>query len=104
MTGSMRGTDRRRELSHLCREGVLPVLRPGDIVVMDNLGSHKAMPCPAHPLRRSQAVLPAKILTRPETDRTGLCQAQAPGPKAAARTVDAVCAAIGHALDAFTPG
>ncbi|MGO4509726.1 IS630 family transposase, partial [Bradyrhizobium sp. 2TAF36] len=23
--------------------------------------------------------------------------------KAAARTVDAVCAAIGHALDAFTP-
>ena len=30
----------------------------------------------AHPLRRSQAVLSAKILTRPEPDRTGLCQAQ----------------------------
>src|SRR5919109_820877 len=39
---------------------LLPTLRPGDIVVMDNL-----------PLRRSQALLPAKILARPESHRTG---------------------------------
>ena len=32
----------------------------------------------AHSLRRRQALLPAKILTRPEPHRTGLCQTQAP--------------------------
>jgi len=35
----------------------------------------------AHPLRRSQAVLSAQILTRPEPHRTGLCQAQTLPPK-----------------------
>lgn len=52
---------------------LLPVLRPGDIVVLDNLGSHRSS--------RRQAVLPANILARPEPDRTGLCQAQASAPK-----------------------
>lgn len=36
-----RGTDRWRELSHLCQKDLLPTLRPGDIVVMDNLCSDK---------------------------------------------------------------
>ena len=77
---------------------LLPTLRPGDIVVMDNLGRASA-----HSLRQCQAVLPAKILTGPEPHRTGLCQAQHLLRKAAARTVDAVCAAIGEVLQAFTP-
>ena len=55
---------------------LLPVLRPGDIVVLDNLGSHKGQSSSsAHPFGRRQAVLLAKILARSEPDRTGLCQA-----------------------------
>ncbi|MDA9457050.1 hypothetical protein XI00_22955 [Bradyrhizobium sp. CCBAU 21359] len=57
---------------------LLPVLRPGDIVVLDNLGSH-----------RSKTV---RLLIRSVGAKR----------KAAARTVDAVCAAIGHALDVFS--
>ena len=55
---------------------LLPILRPGDIVVLDNLGSHKGQSSSsAHPFGRRQAVLLAKILARSEPDRTGLCQA-----------------------------
>ena len=36
-----RGADRRRELSAYVEKVLLPTLRPGDIVVMDNLGSHR---------------------------------------------------------------
>jgi len=43
---------------NLCREVLLPTLRPGDIVVLDHLGKpQKQSRAPAHPLRRSQAVL-----------------------------------------------
>lgn len=66
---------------------LLPVLRPGDIVVLDNLGSHRSKA--VRQLIRSvgaKLFFLLKHLLR----------------KAAARTVDAVCAAIGHALDAFT--
>ncbi|MET4222197.1 hypothetical protein ABIB00_007433 [Bradyrhizobium sp. LB14.3] len=41
---------------------LLPTLRPGDIVVLDNLGSHRSKA--VGQLIRS-AVLPAKILTQP---------------------------------------
>ena len=35
-------SDQRRRLQSLCRQKVLvPTLRPGDLVIMDNLGSHK---------------------------------------------------------------
>jgi transposase len=57
---------------------LLPTLRPGDIVIMDNLGSHKGKA--VRQIIRSaggQAFLPAEILTRPEPHRTGLRQAQA---------------------------
>lgn len=44
-------------------KALLPVLRPGDIVVSDNLGSHRSKGnSPTHPLSRRQAALPAKIL------------------------------------------
>lgn len=61
---------------------LLPVLRPGDIVVLDNLGSHRSKA--VRQLIRSvgaQTVLPAKVLARPEPDRTGICQAQASAPQ-----------------------
>jgi hypothetical protein len=57
---------------------LLPTLRPGDIVVLDNLGSHRSKAVrQLNSLRRRQALLPAKILSRPEPHRTSLCQTQA---------------------------
>ena len=76
---------------------LVPTLRPGDIVVMDNLGSHKGKAVPTHPLGRRQTRLPTEALTRPEPDRKHLLR------KAAARTVEAICSAIREILDAFTP-
>ena len=58
---------------------LVPTLQPGDIVIMDNLGSHKGKAVRALiRSRRRQAVLPAEILARPEPHRAGLRQAQAP--------------------------
>jgi transposase len=82
---------------------LLPTLRPDDIVVMDNLGSHKGKI--VRQLIRSAG---AKLFFLPKysPDLNPIEQVFAKLKhllrKAAARTVDAVCAAIGHALDAFT--
>ena len=76
---------------------LLPVLRPGDIVVLDNLGRQ---------LIRSVG---AKLFFLPKysPDLNPIEQVFAKLKhllrKAAARTADAVCAAIGEALHAFTP-
>src|SRR3954470_1932992 len=98
-----RGTDRWRELSDLCRESS-PALRPGDIVVLANLGSHKGKI--VRQLIRSAG---AKLFFLPKysPDLNPIEQVFAKLKhllgKAAARTVDAVCAAIGEPLDTFTP-
>ena len=100
-----RGPDRRRELSNLRREGSsCRRLRPGDIVIMDNLGSHKGKV--VRQLIRSAG---AKLFFLPKysPDLNPIEQVFAKLKhllrKAAARTVDAVCAAIGAVLQAFTP-
>ena len=58
---------------------LLPTLQPGDIVIMDNLGSHKGKAVRA--LIRSRGAklffLP-KYSPRPQSNRAGLRQAQAP--------------------------
>ena len=83
---------------------LLPVLRPGDIVVLDNLGSHRSKA-----VRQLIRSVGAKLFFLPKysPDLNPIEQVFAKLKhllrKAAARTVDAVCAAIGHALDAFTP-
>jgi transposase len=83
---------------------LLPTLRPGDIVVMDNLGSHKGKI--VRQLIRSAG---AKLFFLPKysPDLNPIEQVFAKLKhllrKAAARTVDAVCAAIGDVLHAFTP-
>lgn len=57
---------------------LVPTLRPGDIVIMDNLGLHKGQGCPPrHSRGRRPAILPAKILSRLEPDRAVLRQVQA---------------------------
>ena len=83
---------------------LLPTLRPGDIVVMDNLGSHKGKV--VRQLIRSAG---AKLFFLPKysPDLNPIEQVFAKLKhqlrKAAARTVDTICAAIGAVLTAFTP-
>ena len=83
---------------------LLPTLRPGDIVIMDNLGSHKGKA-----VRRLIRAAGAKLFFLPKysPDLNPIEQVFAKLKhllrKAAARAVEAVCAAIGEALQAFTP-
>ena len=83
---------------------LLPTLRPGDIVVLDNLGSHRSKA-----VRQLIRSVGAKLFFLPKysPDLNPIEQVFAKLKhllrKAAARTVDAVCAAIGELLDAFTP-
>jgi transposase len=83
---------------------LLPTLRPGDIVIMDNLGSHKGKAIRA--LIRSAG---AKLIFLPKysPDLNPIEQVFAKLKhllrKAAARTVETICTAIGELLGAFTP-
>jgi transposase len=83
---------------------LLPTLRPGDIVIMDNLGSHRGKI--VRQLIRSAG---AKLFFLPKysPDLNPIEQVFAKLKhflrKAAARTVEAVCRAIGDLLQLFTP-
>ena len=83
---------------------LVPTLKPDDIVVMDNLGSHKGKAI--RQLIRSAA---AKLIFLPKysPDLNPIEQVFAKLKhllrKAEVRTVEAVCAAIGQLLGAFTP-
>ena len=82
---------------------LLPTLRQGDIVIMDNLGSHKGKAVRA--LIRSAG---AKLFFLPKysPDLNPIEQVFAKLKhllrKAAARTVEAICTAIGELLEYFT--
>jgi transposase len=82
---------------------LVPTLRPGEIVVMDNLGSHKGKVI--RDLIRSAG---AKLFYLPKysPDFNPIEQVFAKLKhllrKAAARTIETVCAAIGQILGAFT--
>jgi transposase len=83
---------------------LVPTLKPGDIVIMDNLGSHKGKA--VRQLIRSAG---AKLFFLPKysPDLNPIEQVFAKLKhllrKCAARTVEAICAAIGQLLHAFTP-
>ena len=83
---------------------LVPTLRPGDIVIMDNLGSHKGKA-----IRQAIRSAGAKLLFLPKysPDLNPIEQVFAKLKhllrKVAARTVEAVCAAIGQLLRTFTP-
>lgn len=83
---------------------LLPTLRPGDIVVMDNLGSHRSKVV-RQLIRSARAKL--FFLPKYSPDLNPIEQVFAKLKhllrKAAARTADAVCAAIGQILRALTP-
>jgi putative transposase len=83
---------------------LVPALEPGNIVIMDNLGSHKGKA-----VRRAIRAVGAKLILLPKysPDLNPIEQVFAKLKhllrKAAARTPDSVCNAIGQILDAFTP-
>jgi transposase len=83
---------------------LVPTLRPGDIVIMDNLGSHKGKA-----VRQLIRAAGAKLFFLPKysPDLNPIEQVFAKLKhllrKAAARTVETVCAAIGKILREFTP-
>ena len=83
---------------------LLPTLRPGDIVIMDNLGSHRGKA-----VRRLIRSAGAKLFFLPKysPDLNPIEQAFAKLThllrKAAARTGEAICLALGGILQAFTP-
>jgi len=81
-----------------------PTLRPGDIVVMDNLPAHKVSGARAA-IERTGARLLFLPPYSPDFNpiEQAIAKIKALLRKAAARTVEALDAAIAAALDAFTP-
>ena len=83
---------------------LLPALKPGDIVIMDNLGSHKGTL-----VRRTIRATGAKLFFLPpySPDLNPIEQVFAKlkhlARKAAERSVDATWRRIGSLLDAFSP-
>ena len=83
---------------------LVPELQPGDVVVMDNLSSHKG---PA--VRRAIEAAGARLLYLPPYSpdfnpiENAFAKLKALLRKAAERTVGALWDRIGLALDAFTP-
>ena len=83
---------------------LIPTLKPGDIVVMDNLGSHKGKA-----VRRALRAAGAKLLFLPpySPDLNPIEQVfaklKALLRKAAERTAEATWKRIGQLLDRFTP-
>jgi transposase len=83
---------------------LVPTLKPGDIVIMDNLGSHKGKAVREH-IRSAGGKL--FFLPKYSPDLNPIEQVFAKLKhllrKCAARTIEAVCTAIGEILGAFTP-
>jgi putative transposase len=83
---------------------LVPALRPGDIVILDNLGSHRGKA-----VRRAIRAAGAKLFFLPKysPDLNPIEQLFAKIKhhlrKAAARTADAVCHAIAQILEIVTP-
>ena len=70
-------TDREVFLGFL-DEVLCPALQPGDVVIMDNLSSHKVDGVRQRiEQRQAELALPSSLLSRPESHRKGLVQTQA---------------------------
>jgi transposase len=84
---------------------LVPELTPGDIVVMDNLSSHKG-PRVGEMIRAAGASLLYLPPYSPDFNpiENAFAKLKALLRKAAERTVDGLWTAIGRLIDAFTPG
>ena len=83
---------------------LVPELRPGDIVVMDNLGSHKG-PGVRGAIEAARATLFYLPPYSPDFNpiENAFAKLKAMLRKAAERTVEGVWTAIGNIIDRFTP-
>jgi len=83
---------------------LVPELSPGDVVVMDNLSSHKR-PAIRHAIEAAGASLLYLPPYSPDFNpiENAFAKLKALLRKAAERTVDALWIAIGRLIDAFTP-
>ena len=83
---------------------LVPTLSPGDVVIADNLGSHKGKAV-RHAIRQAGARL--LLLPKYSADLNPIEQVFAKLKhllrKAAARSREAVCDSIGKLLDTYTP-
>jgi len=80
---------------------LVPTLRPGDVVIMDNLGSHRGK-LVRKAIRKAKArLLFLPILPRPEPDRAGLLKLKHNLRKAQARSYDGLIEAVRCLLDTF---
>lgn len=83
---------------------LVPTLKPGELVIMDNLGSHKKKA-----VRQAIRSAGAKLFFLPKysPDLNPIEQLFAKLKhllrKAAERSIETICSAIGEHLDAFTP-
>ena len=82
---------------------LLPTLKPGDVVVMDNLGSHKAMPSG----RRSDRLAQGSSSCRPTVPISTPSNRSSQSSstllrKAKERTIEHVCERIGAILKTFS--
>ena len=86
------------------RRVLVPVLRPGDLVIMDNLGSHKGAAVRAA-IEAAGAELRFLPAYSPDLNpiENAFSKLKALLRKAAARTRDALWTAVVTAIDAFTP-
>ena len=86
------------------RRVLVPVLRPGDLVIMDNLGSHKGAAVRAA-IEAAGAELRFLPAYSPDLNpiENAFSKLKALLRKAAARTRDALWTAVATAIDAFTP-
>ena len=57
-------------------QALVPTLKPGDVIVLDNLGSHKGKAVRQAIRKAGAPDLPAQILPRPQSHRATLRQAQ----------------------------
>ena len=100
LDGPINGERFRAYVEHV----LVPTLRPNDLVVMDNLGSHKGLA-----IRKAIRQAGARLFLLPKysPDLNPIEQVFAKLKhllrKAAARTQETVCTAIGELLGAFTP-
>jgi transposase len=83
---------------------LVATLRPGDIVILDNLGSHKSKAVRTA-IRRAGAKLIFLPKYSPDLNpiEKAFAKLKAHLRKAKARTVEAITAVLGNILDRFTP-
>jgi putative transposase len=83
---------------------LVPTLKPGDVVIMDHLGSHKGKAV-RQAIRKAKAHLLFLPPYSPDLNpiEQVFAKLQALLRKAAERTVDATCRRIGQLLDPFSP-